>query len=247
MIYIVDKNKELIEMVAKVVKDCDFMEAHCGDIFEFAEEKGCRIATASNPGFDMAGGLDAEIADRFPGEVKELKEFVHTENLFPIISVDSNKKANKDIVLRAMAGVYAYHRKFDIAISCIGTGIGGLNQDEVIDICNQAHIFLLPSITASNGDKEGQALVLQEAQAVGLPVISTLHNGIPEGVIDGKSGFLVPEKDAGALAERIEYLIEHSELWPEMGRIGRKFVESKYDIKKLNEELINIYESLIEN
>ena len=43
---------------------------------------------------------------------------------------------------------------------------------------------------------------MQEAQAVGLPVVSTLHNGIPDGVLDGKTGFLVPEKDVDALAER---------------------------------------------
>ncbi len=42
-----------------------------------------------------------------------------------------------------------------------------------------------------------------------MPVISTLHNGIPDSVLDCKSGFLVPEKDVKALAEKMEYLIEH--------------------------------------
>lgn len=124
--------------------------------------------------------------------------------------------------------------------------LGAVEQNEVLNLYQQAHIFILPSVTASNGDREGQALVLQEAQATGLPVVSTLHNGIPEGVLEGKSGFLVPEKDVDALAERLEYLIEHPEIWPEMGKYGRKFVEEKYDIKKLNQKLVEIYQNLIE-
>lgn len=123
--------------------------------------------------------------------------------------------------------------------------LGVATQNEVIKLYEQSHIFVLPSITASNGDREGQGLVLQEAQATGLPVVSTYHNGIPEGVVDGKSGFLAPEKDVDALAEKIEHLIEHPERWPEMGQFGRKFVEENYDIKKLNRKLVKIYEECL--
>src|SRR4030065_356569 len=102
-------------------------------------------------------------------------------------------------------------------------------------------------VTASDGDSEGLPVVLLEAQAVGLPIISSLHGGIPEGVLDSKSGFLVPEKDVDALAKKIEYLIEHPELWPDMGRYGRKFVEERYDIQKLNQRLVKIYKALLTN
>lgn len=123
--------------------------------------------------------------------------------------------------------------------------LGAVEQDEVLKLYQQAHIFILPSVTASNGDREGQALVLQEAQAFGLPVISTFHNGIPEGILDGKSGFLVPERDIDALAKKLEFLIEHPEIWPKMGKYGRKFVEEKYDSKKLNQRLVELYQKLI--
>jgi colanic acid/amylovoran biosynthesis glycosyltransferase len=76
-------------------------------------------------------------------------------------------------------------------------------------------------------------------------VISSYHSGIPEVIIDGKSGFLVPERDVDALADRLQYLVEHPELWPEMGRCGRKLVEEKYDIKKLNSQLVQIYNALL--
>jgi colanic acid/amylovoran biosynthesis glycosyltransferase len=49
------------------------------------------------------------------------------------------------------------------------------------------------------------------------------------------------------LAERLTYLIEHPEIWPEMGRAGRAFVEANYDINKLNDRLVEIYEQLLKN
>ena len=123
--------------------------------------------------------------------------------------------------------------------------LGGVEQEKVLDLYKQAHIFLLSSVTASNGDREGQALVLQEAQAVGLPIISTIHNGIPEGVRDGISGFLVPERDVEALVDRLIYLIKNQELWPHMGRAGRELVEKNYNIEKLCKRLVKMYQELI--
>ncbi|MBU4304916.1 MAG: glycosyltransferase [Candidatus Omnitrophica bacterium] len=123
--------------------------------------------------------------------------------------------------------------------------VGNITQDEARLLYEQSHIFILPSVTAKNEDREGQALVLQEAQACGLPVLSTLHNGIPEGVLDGKSGFLVGERDVAALAERLEYLIVNFSIWPQMGRIGRQFVEGKFERTLLSRNLIDIYHAAV--
>ena len=75
--------------------------------------------------------------------------------------------------------------------------------------------------------------------------MATSVGGTSQAIIDGKSGFLVPERDVDALAERLEYLVKHPELWPEMGRAGRRFVEEHYDIKKLNRRLVEIYKGMI--
>ena len=123
--------------------------------------------------------------------------------------------------------------------------LGWKDQDEIRKLYSEAHIFILSSITASDGDREGQGLVLQEAQSMGIPVIATLHNGFPESIMDGRSGYLVPEKDADALAERLEYLIKNPEIWPAMGYTGRKFVEENFDINKLNDRLLDIYNYVI--
>ncbi len=127
------------------------------------------------------------------------------------------------------------------------TFLGGVNQKEVRALYQEADIFALHSITTETGDQEGIPVVLMEASAAKLPIISTYHTGIPEIVLNNKSGFLVEEKDIGGIMKKLEYLIEHPEKREEMGRMGRKYVEEKYDINKLNDKLVEIYKNCLEN
>jgi len=122
--------------------------------------------------------------------------------------------------------------------------LGWKQQQEVIDILSNSHILLAPSVTSENGDQEGIPIVLMEAIAMGLPVLSTYHSGIPEIIEHGKSGFLVPERDVNALTEKLHYLVEHPESWANMGLAGRAFVEEHYDINKLNDRLVEIYKKI---
>lgn len=123
--------------------------------------------------------------------------------------------------------------------------LGWKTHDEVIRLLQNAHLLIAPSVTAADGDQEGIPNVLKEAMAMGLPVLSTLHGGIPELVEDGVSGFLVPERDVDALTNRLTHLIDHPDLWREMGRHGRKCVQEHYDINKLNDRLVEIYQRLL--
>lgn len=122
--------------------------------------------------------------------------------------------------------------------------LGWKQQQELIEILNNSHIFIAPSVTASDGNQDAPVNTLKEAMAMGLPVISTLHGGIPELVEDGISGFLVPERDASAIAEKLSYLISHPQVWLEMGRAGRARVEQQYDLNKLNDQLVKVYQQL---
>ena len=108
-----------------------------------------------------------------------------------------------------------------------------------------SHIFILPSITSANGDKEGIPNVLKEAQATGMPVISTYHAGIPELVLNGRSGYLVKERDTNGLSERLIHLIENPDLWFEFGKIGRKHVEEQFNLHKQIMKLEKIYKEMI--
>jgi colanic acid/amylovoran biosynthesis glycosyltransferase len=123
--------------------------------------------------------------------------------------------------------------------------LGSRNQVELRNLYYFSDIFVLASITASNGDMEGQGLVLQEAQASGLPVVSTLHNGIPEGVINNHSGFLVPEKDVDAIAEKLKILILSPSQRFFMGLNGREYVRKTFDLNLLNSKLLKLYQGLL--
>lgn len=81
--------------------------------------------------------------------------------------------------------------------------------------------------------------------ALGLPVISTLHGGIPELVEDGVSGFLVKERDVDSLVDRLSYLVDHPETWSKMGSEGRACIEKNYDMNKLNDQLVGLYEETL--
>ncbi len=124
--------------------------------------------------------------------------------------------------------------------------VGWKQRDEVIEILNQSQIFLSPSITACNGDQEGIPVALMEAMAMGMPVVSTFHSGIPELIEDGISGYLVPERDVEALAGKLHLLTEHSGKWEEVGSAARRFVEAFFDVEQLTDHLVDIYKKLVE-
>lgn len=119
---------------------------------------------------------------------------------------------------------------------------GARDATGVRELLEAAHLALLGSVNVE-GDAEGQGLFLQEAQACGLPVVATEHGALPEGLVPGRSGFLVPERDVEAMAGRLRWLVEHPETWPELGRAGRAFVEERYEIGRLNRQLVDLYET----
>jgi len=123
--------------------------------------------------------------------------------------------------------------------------LGWRQRDEVIETLNQSHIFLAPSVTACNGDQEGIPVAIMEAMAMGMPVVSTLHSGIPELVENGISGILVPERDVDRLSEALADLINHPESWTAMGKAGRENISLNFHIEKLNDQLVEICRTLV--
>lgn len=100
-------------------------------------------------------------------------------------------------------------------------------------------IFILPSRT------EGLPIALLEAMAMGLPVIATHVGGIPEVVVDGETGILVPPDDPDRLAESIIHLIENRELQRQYGESGFRRVNSHFDVQLEAERYHRIYQTLI--
>jgi colanic acid/amylovoran biosynthesis glycosyltransferase len=118
---------------------------------------------------------------------------------------------------------------------------GDQDHGQVVEALREADVLVAPSVTARSGDQEGIPNSLKEAMATGLPVVSTLHSGIPELVDDGTSGFLVPERDVETLAERLAFLADQPETAAAMGRSGRERIEAEYDCELLNQRLLELY------
>lgn len=105
--------------------------------------------------------------------------------------------------------------------------------------------LLLPSRTAADADMEGIPVVLMEAMALGRPVISTRHSGIPELVGDGRSGLLADEGDAAGIAAAIERLADDPTLRLRLATAGRETVTEGFDLQRLGEQLRRHYRALV--
>ena len=173
------------------------------------------------------------------------------------------EKKGIDTLLRAFARIAAKHP--DVTLLQVGQGeltsklqaiarqlgvdrrvrfLGAQPHQKVMQLMQQAEIFALPSQVARSGECEGLPIVILEAEACGVPVVATYHSGIPEGAIDGETGFLVAERDHKSLAEKLDILLSDRALGIQMGRQGRALVEEKFDIRQQSAKLEQIYDSL---
>jgi colanic acid/amylovoran biosynthesis glycosyltransferase len=235
----------------------DFFLANC----KFFQKKAIRLGCDPRKIFVHGSGIDCSkfhFQARLPPEPHDKIYIVSTGRLVG--------KKGLEYSIRAVAQVAKFHHNIEYSI--IGDGylkaelqqiiyklnvadkiklLGWKNQPEIIEILDKSHIFIAPSVTSDDGNQDAPVNTLKEAMAMGLPVISTLHGGIPELVEDGISGFLVPERDVDAIAQRLTYLIEHPEIWPKMGKAGRAYVEKHYNLNELNDELVRIYQRVSNN
>jgi colanic acid/amylovoran biosynthesis glycosyltransferase len=123
--------------------------------------------------------------------------------------------------------------------------LGNVPHERVVELMQESHLYTQHCKTASDGDEEGQGITFVEASATGLPIVTTRHNGIPDVVNDGETGFLVSEGDVEAMGEKIAYLALHPAEWPSFSEAGRRRVEEKFDLTKQTRKLISIYQDVV--
>lgn len=123
--------------------------------------------------------------------------------------------------------------------------LGAQPYPETLRWVRESRLLCLPSVTAPNGDEEGLGMVLLEAAATGRPVVGTDHGGIPEAVVDGTTGYLVPEHDVTALAERIVTLLRDPGLGERLGKAGREMVVDRFNLHRQTGRLEELYRSLL--
>lgn len=111
--------------------------------------------------------------------------------------------------------------------------------DDVPRLLAEADVFVLPSRS------EGMPISVLEAMAAGLPVAASAVGGVPEVVVDGETGFLVPPGDPEALAEALGRLLSEPELRRRMGEAGRRRAEALFDLPRFRQAHVELYERLL--
>jgi glycosyltransferase involved in cell wall biosynthesis len=199
-------------------------------------------------------GVDLTV---FKSKVKNKKK-----NITIGIVKSLEKKYGIEYLIKAFAVVYKSYP--DILLLIIGEGslkkqliqlcrqlkieervlfTGFIENMRVPDFINKMDIFVIPSISAS--ETFGVAAV--EAAACQVPVIASEIGGLPEVVIDKKTGFLVPPRNPQAIADKIIQLLKDLKLRERMGKDARKWVQQKFDWIHNGHEMECLYQSIINN
>jgi glycosyltransferase involved in cell wall biosynthesis len=118
---------------------------------------------------------------------------------------------------------------------------GILKPEMIAGFMQKSIAFVQHSLVATSGDSEGTPVAIMEASAASLPVISTYHAGIPDVILDGITGLLVPEKDIEKMADAMMVLLKDKKLARKMGQAGRERIKSEFSM----ERYIDVLKSLL--
>ena len=188
------------------------------------------------------------LAEGEPVQILSVARFVEKKGLEYAVRAIANADADREIRY-TIAGDGPRRERIEALVESEGINdrvdlLGWQSQEEISALLADSHLFVLPSVTATDGDKEGTPTVLLEAQAAGLPILSTTHAGIPEIVTDGETGLLVPERDTDALADALEELLAQPGRWAEMGRRGHESVRQTHSIEAVTDRLTTVYDGV---
>ena len=122
---------------------------------------------------------------------------------------------------------------------------GKLSPEALANEYKTANVFTLPAIVDSKGDTEGLGVVLIEAMELGLPIVASNVGGIPDVVIDGVSGILVPEKDPEALANAYKRLASNPELISQLLAGAQKRIAECFTWDGIIERQIAVYNKVL--
>jgi glycosyltransferase involved in cell wall biosynthesis len=116
-------------------------------------------------------------------------------------------------------------------------------QPEIIRRLAESHVFALPCVTEAGGGMDNLPTVLMEAMAAALPIVSTALAGVPEMVVDGVTGYLVPEHAPDQLATALARLLTDAELARSLGKAGQVRATERFAIERSGRELRRLFES----
>lgn len=120
------------------------------------------------------------------------------------------------------------------------TFTGSLAPTDVVALMQRSRAFVQHSVTAPSGDSEGTPVAVLEAGACGLPVVATNHAGIPEVVINGKTGLLVEEMDIEGMALHMIAVAQNPSLAQQLGEAARQRIRGGFTLSHSIEKLSGV-------
>ena len=123
---------------------------------------------------------------------------------------------------------------------------GFVSGEDLRDLYFDSHIFIHPSRITGDQNQEGVPNSMLEAMSTGLPVLATLHGGIPEVIEDGITGFLSPENDERALFDNLMKMVNHPDRWRGMGDEAGEVVRERFDQERGILNLESIYREALQ-
>jgi glycosyltransferase involved in cell wall biosynthesis len=130
--------------------------------------------------------------------------------------------------------------------ACIG-GVhfaGSFSRAQAQSLLAAARVLCLPSVTAESGDAEGLPLVILEAQASGVPVVTSARGGAEEGILDGITGYAFAERDVAAMTARLHELLTDDVLAERFAAAAPLFVAARHTVQSCTAALESLYDEL---
>ncbi len=189
------------------------------------------------------------------------------ENITLLFAANFGEKKGLPYAIRAFAKAHKRHKhlrfriigdgpnrkEIESLIAELGVGDavelkGFVPYSTLVDEMMRADLFIQPSVTASNGNTEGgYPVAVLDAQATGMPILTTRHADNPECVLKDKSAKISEERDWETLGQQLIDLVEAPQTWPAMGHAGRAHVDQQYNARTQGRVLAKIYDRLIDS
>ena len=124
--------------------------------------------------------------------------------------------------------------------------LGAQPQEVILSHLAQSDIFTLTSFQTKSGNREGVPVVIMEAMACGLPVVASNVSGIPELVLDNKTGLLCGTQNPEDIASKLKSLCLDNERRLQFGIAGRTFIEQEFDLSVNTKKLVALFKTFSE-
>lgn len=214
---------------ALAVTVSDFNERYLRDLYGDATRTLVRIHNGIDlDAFSPSRPLDRPRVVVGVGRLVEKKGFDHLLSAVALLRA-RGRAVRLDLVGGGAEEPALRARAAELDLTDLVTFHGPLTQAETREIIRGGAVLAAPCVVGADGNRDGLPTVILESLALGTPVVATPVTGIPEAIIHGRTGLLVPEADPVALADALESLVDDPGLRCELADAGRRHVQAHFD------------------